>query len=128
MSARLSLVLVSVVAACGGDDGNKTQVDAATTDVMMTSMGVTRVDPCPGTVDHTVTTPGNRYEPSTVSATQGQVVRFMVSSNHDVVPQPGTDPNLVVPLGGDRCYRFTMPGTFSFKCSPHGFTGTITVQ
>jgi hypothetical protein len=34
---------------------------------------------------------------------------------------------VVVSLGGDRCYRFTT-GAYPFKCTPHGFTGTITVN
>lgn len=90
---------------------------------------VVRVDPCPGTVDATVmTTAANAYMPMMTSISQGQVVRFTMNAAHDVAPLGATDPALVVPLGGDRCYRFTMAGTFTFKCTPHGFTGSVVVQ
>ena len=128
MSARLSLVLISsLFAACGGGSDSKSP-DAATTDAPATNDGVVRVDPCPGTVAQTVTTTASSYVPNAINVTQGQVVRFMVGGTHDVAPLPGTDPDLVVPLGGDRCYMFTMTGTFRFKCTPHGFTGMVTVQ
>jgi len=126
-AARLSFVFVvsTVAAACGGDDGNS-GTDAGTDAPAST---VVRVDPCPGTTDATViTTAANVYMPMMTTISQGQVVKFTMNAAHDVAPGTGGDPNLVVPLGGERCYRFTAPGTFNFKCTPHGFTGSITVN
>jgi plastocyanin len=114
------------VTACGGDDGGAT-IDAGTID----SAGATiaRVDPCPGTVDATVITTGaNMYMPAATTISQGQVVKFTMNGAHDVAATMGTNAILAVPLGGERCFRFTAPGTFTFKCNPHGFTGMITVN
>jgi plastocyanin len=126
MSARLSFVFISVLAACGGDDGGGGK-DAAIDSPQ--SSGIARVDPCPGTVDATVITTGAfSYMPAATTITQGQVVKFTMNAAHDVAALPGTDPTLVVPLGGERCFRFTNPGVFKFKCTPHSFTGMITVN
>lgn len=124
MSARISFVLISALAACGGDDGGtETPPDSPP------AASIAQVDPCPGTVDATVITTGaNMYMPVATTITQGKVVKFEMNSAHDVAPNGATSTGLVVPLGGTRCYRFTTPGTYSFKCTPHGFTGTITVN
>jgi len=90
---------------------------------------IVQVNPCPATTDATViTTSANMYMPMATTITQGQVVKFTMNAAHDVAPNGASSTGLVVPLGGERCYRFTSPGTFSFKCTPHGFTGTITVN
>ena len=69
------------------------------------------------------------YMPATTTIMAGQVVRFETSLYHDVAPLPPmTDPALTVGFGATRCLRFTVPGTFRFKCTPHGFAGTITVN
>ena len=125
MSARMSIVLVSFLAACGGDDGGGT-VDAAKDSP---AASIVQVNPCPGTVDATVmTTTANMYMPMATTITQGQVVKFTMNAAHDVAPNGAASTGLVVPLGGERCYRFTGAGSFGFKCTPHGFTGTITVN
>lgn len=125
MSARLSFVFVSFLAACGGG-GSDSPADAA---IDGPPASIVRVDPCPGTVDATViTTTVDMYMPMATTITQGQVVKFTMNNEHDVAPNSAASAGLVVPLGGERCYRFTSTGTFSFKCTPHGFTGTITVN
>jgi plastocyanin len=119
----ISFALISFAAACGGDDGNTPMADAPP------AATIVRVDPCPGTPDATViTTSANMYMPMATVITQGQVVKFTMNAAHDVAPNGAASTGLVVPLGGDRCYRFTSPGAYPFKCTPHGFTGTITVN
>ena len=92
---------------------------------------VTEVTPCPATPDAIVTTRDDVYVymPATTTIAAGQVVRFDTSLYHDVAPLPPmTDAALSVGFGATRCLRFTAPGTFRFKCTPHGFSGTITVN
>src|SRR5687767_6789818 len=103
MSARLTFVLVSALAACGGDDGGSNPpIDSPP------AAAIAQVDPCPGTVAATVITTGaNMYMPMATTITQGQVVKFTMNSAHDVAPLNATSTGLVVPLGGERCYRFT---------------------
>jgi plastocyanin len=123
MRHLISFALISFAAACGGDDGMTAMPDAPP------AATIARVDPCPGTPDATViTTVANMYMPMATTITQGQVVKFTMNAAHDVAPNSAASTGLVVPLGGDRCYRFTSPGAYSFKCTPHGFTGTITVN
>jgi len=130
MSARLSFALVSalVMAACGGDDGeNNPPADAAIDGASGGAVMVT----CPATPAATVTTSdgSNAYSPQMTTITQGQVVKFTMSSSHDVAPlNASSDPNLKVGFGQERCFMFTAAGTFPFKCTPHGFTGSITVN
>jgi plastocyanin len=51
-------------------------------------------------------------------------------SNHSVVPDTSaeTDTGLRVGFSETKCLKFTVAGTFHFKCDPHGFMGTITVN
>jgi plastocyanin len=125
MSARLSLVLVSVLAACGDDGGTTTPMDAPPV-----TTTVSQVNPCPATVDATVITTGaNMYMPMMTTITQGQVVKFTMNAAHDVAPlNAQSEAALAVPLGAERCFRFTAAKTHTFKCTPHGFTGTIVVN
>jgi plastocyanin len=125
MRHLISFALISFAAACGGG-GDGDSKDAAIDSPAAT---IVRVDPCPGTADATVlTTSANMYMPMATTITQGQVVKFTMNAAHDVAPNGATSTGLVVPLGGERCYRFTSPGAYPFKCTPHGFTGTITVN
>lgn len=122
--------LVLSLVACGDDGGSVTPDAAVTIDAAPTSTLV-EVNPCPTTADATVNTTdtANSYMPMLTTITQGQVVKFSTSLNHDVSPLPPmTDSMLVVGFNKTKCFRFTAPGTFKFKCTPHGFTGTITVN
>jgi plastocyanin len=124
--SRRALFLVLACAACG-DDGNATQADAKQPDAPAST--VVRVDPCPMMVNATVTTTGLAYSPMMTMISQGQVVKFDITAGHDVTPLPPmTDAGLVVPGMSTRCYRFTATGTFNFKCTPHGFTGSVVVN
>jgi plastocyanin len=85
---------------------------------------------------------GNRFEPATVTARQGDVLRLtLVSGVHnlsfpgdqnagaanlppasDMVQLPGQTVDIPVSMGA---------GTYTFQCDPHaalGMTGTLTVQ
>jgi plastocyanin len=121
---RLAPVALAVCAACGSSDTQK-KIDApaqAQTVQMVT---------CPGTPAATIMTDASTfaYQPNAVTITQGQVVKFVMASIHDVEPNTsGSDPGLRVGFGATTCLMFTQSGTFGFHCGPHQFTGTVTVQ
>lgn len=119
---------VLVLAACGGDDGGTTQMDApATTNkVQMVT--------CPGTADAMVMTTStvDAYMPMTQTVPKNAVVKFVMASVHDVAPNTVggamSDAGLKVGFGETKCLKFTESGTYSFFCEAHSFAGTITVQ
>lgn len=125
MGARISFVLVSLLAACGGDDGGNndgmSMIDAP-------PASIAEVDPCPGTVAETITTLGGAFDKPAVTITQGQVVKFVSTSTHPIGAKPGTDATLNVPEGQTKCFRFTMAGTYNFQCKTHGYAGVLTVN
>lgn len=125
---RYSLVATLFLVACGGGDGGG-DVDAGA-DAPVTT--VVAVDPCPATPDATVITEDTSftYMPAMTTITQGQVVKFVTSPEHDVKPNAtkSSDPGLVVGFNKTVCLRFTETGTFNFVCSLHGFGGSITVN
>ena len=126
------LVLATLlVAACGGDDGGGGTPDAAMADGMMNTNKVQAVT-CPATVDATVTTESavDAYMPMTTTVPVNGIVKFEMVGAHNVAPNTltTTDPGLAVNFGETKCLKFTAAGTFGFFCTPHGFTGTITVQ
>jgi plastocyanin len=127
MSKLLFVLCAATAVSCGGgggDDDDDTMADAPAASTLM------EVNPCPATTDATVLTmAGNNYMPKDTTITQGQVVKFDMNANHDVAPSVApTDSTLRVPLGGTKCFRFTAAGTFNFKCTPHGFVGSIIVN
>ena len=127
---RVSLVMFMALTACGG--GDPQAIDAAgsgSADAAPPS--VVAVTPCPGTVAATVTSDNASfvYTPAATTITQGQVVKFTMSSTHNVAPTSMmSDPGLNVGFGAEKCLMFTKTGTFKFKCTPHGFSGTVTVN
>jgi plastocyanin len=124
MSARLSFALISMVAACGGDGGNgdNNMIDSPP------AATIAAVDPCPATADATITTLATRFDPAMVTITQGQVVKIMSTATHPVGPLGATPAILAVPEGQTKCFRFTSPGSFMFKCNTHSYVGTVTVN
>src|SRR5262245_2434831 len=125
---RTSLVFGIALAACGGG-GDGGGADAAPDMPASTLMDV---DPCPGSPDGTVTTDDATfaYSPSGTTISQGQVIKFVTSATHDVKPNTvvTTDVGLNVGFNQTKCLRFTATGMFGFRCSIHGFVGTITVN
>lgn len=139
MSRFLRGMLI-VLAACGGDDGDTTMHrDAATNPIDAAPMADAPVDAqqfvvtvtCPGNEAATITTTNgvNAYSPDAVTVDVNDVVKFVMASSHNVIPTgTQTDPGLRVGFGETKCLQFTTAGTFTFKCQPHPFSGTITVQ
>lgn len=125
---RLGLAVLSIGLLACGDDGGTTppQVDAPPNNTA-TVEAVT----CPATADAAITTTGSAFDPASTTISVGQVVQFTMPSTHNVVPNSAggtTDPNLTVNFSETKCLKFTAAGTYHFKCQPHGFTGSITVQ
>ena len=121
-AARLLFVSVSVLAACGGDDGGTKMPDAPM------AASIVEVNPCPATPDATFMTMATSFNPSTATITQGQVAKFVSTATHPIAALAGTDATLNVAEGGTKCFRFTMAGMFKFKCTVHGYVGTLTVN
>src|SRR5688572_20530122 len=110
------------LAACGDDGGGGGGDDTAEPDAEETA-SVTMVS-CTGiTPDAEVTTDGSAYSPMSVTISAGEVVRFDPQATHDVNGE-----EFDVPLGGEGCFRFDTAGTYAFRCTPHGFTGSVVVQ
>jgi plastocyanin len=116
-------------AACGDDGGDDGSTDGMTPDSPSGNKVTTVTCPASPAATIATNTAGTAYEPNAATISVGQAVRFDLGATHDVSPADNTqDPGLVVGLGGDACLSFSTAGTYRFKCSPHGFTGTITVQ
>jgi len=115
-------LMISVVAACGGGGGS--DVDAAPT-VDSAPPAVHQVA-CSGSPP-TITTPGLMYSPNTVTIAPGEMVHFMLMSTHNVVSTTAGQ-TFSLGLGADACLQFDIAGTFTFKCGPHNFTGSVVVQ
>ncbi|MEZ4366118.1 MAG: plastocyanin/azurin family copper-binding protein [Kofleriaceae bacterium] len=108
--------------ACGGDDAPAT-VDAAPT--FDAPPGAVVEVTCPASPDAEVTTNGFAYEPQATTISVGEVVRFTPAPAHDVDSDDG---EFHVGFGATACLRFDEAGTYPFRCTPHQFTGTVTVQ
>jgi plastocyanin len=120
------LLALAVLASCGGgDDGGN---DAQPAD---TAPGpkVVQVSPCTGE-SATINTLDTRFDPTSVTISAGQIVKFVNEVTHDIKPAltGTTDEALVVPEGQTRCFRFNDPGTFGFRCAVHGFVGSVVVN
>jgi plastocyanin len=114
-------------AACGSSSsGDDDDVPADTAQQQST---IETVTPCTGESATVITQAASVYVPKDTTISVGQIVKFEMNPMHDVAPKTAADdPNLKVGLGQTKCLKFTAAGTFNFKCSPHGFTGSITVQ
>lgn len=117
-------VMWIALAACGGggsDIDARPTADAAPPSVHEIA--------CPGGEDATVTTSGSMFSPMSSSIPVNGIVKFVmiVGSGHDVVSTtPGE--TFSVGFGETKCFQFTRAGTFTFKCMPHNFNGSIMVQ
>lgn len=126
----LLCVLGLLLAACG-DDGGKAVDAPKAIDMPVVTATVQEVTPCPATPDATIMTVDSTFMfmPAAVTITQGQVVKFMTSAAHNVVPNTSmSDSGLSVGFAATKCLRFTKAGTFGFHCGPHSFMGTVTVN
>jgi plastocyanin len=127
MPGRSLLALLITLAAHGCSSSSSSTPDAPP--AVATVMAVT----CPATPDATIMSSDSNlssYMPGSVSISVGQIVKFTMSSSHNVAPSltATTDSGLNVGFGATACLKFTKPGTFGFFCTVHSFTGTVTVQ
>ena len=72
-----------VVAACGGSDEKTIDAAAGQQDAPAATVQMVA---CPATPAATVMTSGFMFSPMTTTITQGQIVQFVMPSDHDVVP------------------------------------------
>ena len=113
-------VMASALVGCGGDSTATPDAAAA---------AIASEVPCGGaTVTATVTAPSFAYTitPSPM-ITVNQVVKFemVAGTSHDVNSNgQGFDTG----FGVTKCFKFNKAGSYTFKCTPHAFTGTIVVQ
>lgn len=124
----LGVFALAALAACGSEESSGT-IDAPS-GVDGAAATVVEVTPCTGETATVTTDATFKYTPMATTINQGQIVKFVMDPSHDVAPSPTrpSDPGLRVGFGATKCLRFTQQGTFNFFCSPHGFTGTITVN
>lgn len=121
----LTSISAASLVACGGD--STATPDAAK--VVDSAGAIASEVPCAGaTVTTTVTAPGFAYTitPSSM-ITVNQVVKFEMAAGtgHDVNSNgKGFDTG----FGVTKCFKFNVAGSYTFKCTPHNFTGTIVVQ
>lgn len=122
MSMRTLLVVASILcplAACGGDDGGSTDIDAASSTVSQVTCGG-------ATIAATVTAPGFAFTPMSSTISVGQIVQFDMPSSHNAVSD--SSGLFRADFNASTCFRFDAAGSYGFHCEPHAFTGTIVVQ
>jgi hypothetical protein len=141
MLRRVMLGAVVIAAACGGSSNNNKTPDAAGSGSGSGSNEdkVQTVNCGTATISATVTTPNDGFAYSSSPAGSASnnseiplngVVEFMPGATHPVGPDSAsgmTDPGLVAPATETTCLTFTAVGTYHYKCTIHGFTGTVTV-
>jgi plastocyanin len=129
MRVRTSLVCL-ILAACGGSSSPANPDAAPMADAAPPS--VRSVTCPPGDMPTVTTTDANdtSFMPMMTTISAHGIVKFVMSSAHNVVPNPlkPTDPGLNVGFGQTACLEFDKAGTFNFMCAAHGFAGTIVVE
>jgi len=122
---RFALAFIAF-AACSSDNTTPPKVDAPAGSQTVQTVDCATVTPAATVM--TSDTNDTSYAPASTSITQGQVVKFVMSSTHNVSPFPGNDAGLTVGFGATGCLKFTSTGTFRFECSVHTFQGTVVVN
>ncbi len=129
MAGRIFLVTMLALAMGCGDDGDSADGDGVTIDGPAGARVVEATCPVGPAATITTNTAGNAYTPEAATISANGIVKFTMPSSHNVVPASATDdPGLRVGFNQEKCLQFTTAGSYRFKCEPHGFTGTITVQ
>ena len=127
---KKAFCLALVLAACGGggDDApadSPTGTDSSASNIMV-------VTPCTGETATVTADPSDSattYMPASTTVAVGQIVKFDLPNAHNVAPNTAADDDgLSVGFGQTKCLKFTAAGTYKFKCTPHGFVGTIVVN
>jgi plastocyanin len=125
----ISTLVMTLLAACGGDDGGSgVQMDAPMADTA--AANVVALATCPASVQATMTTNASAFSPMSVQIASGGIVKLVASPGHQIGPNSLTtsDPALTVSQGGTKCFQFNATGTYGIICTFHSFAGTITVQ
>lgn len=118
-----SLFGVLCLAACGGDDGDNTPIDApAGPDAA--PLAASEVS-CTGVTAPVITTSGFAFSPNITNVTANTVVKFTMPADHNAISNDGL---FTADFNGDTCVRFEAPGNYRFRCGPHSFTGTVAVS
>jgi plastocyanin len=124
---RSTWVAIVFAAACDTGGGETIPIDAAPD---VPPIPVVELSSCPATVAATIEDSPTMFIPKDSPITVGQVAKFVITSEHFVLPNTltTTDQALSIGRGQTKCFRFNVPGSYGFLCGVHGFTGTITVQ
>ena len=105
--------------------------------IMFTALAYPDPD-APNTV-HVLSADGNRFEPASITVTEGGTVNWLWpagSAGHNVVPDDGNAPATSgAPAGYPKFLNFTFasPGVYHYHCAVHGgpggtgMSGTVTV-
>jgi len=107
---RCSAILFA--AACGSSDSTPVAIDAAAPATVQA-------------VDCATISPAMAYAPQMATISVGGVVKWTMPTSHNV---ESTTAGLAVDYGATKCLKFTVAGQYAYKCTAHGFTGTLTVQ
>ena len=114
---RCSAILFAT--ACGSSDSTPVAIDAAA------PATVQAVDCATISPAMAITTSGMAYAPQMATISVGGVVKWTMPTSHNV---ESTTAGLAVDYGATKCLKFTVAGQYAYKCTAHGFTGTLTVQ
>ena len=126
MKAVIGLLALAACGGGGGGDDDDTPMDTSQAAVQV-------VTPCTGETA-TIESLANRFEPMSVTVSTGQIVKLVAEPSgtdpHDIKPALSgtTDALLEVDSGDSKCFRFNTAGTYNFRCSIHGFVGSIVVN
>jgi plastocyanin len=116
-------MFVVLAAACGGDDGGGTVIDAPP-GIDAASLMASEVS-CTGVNAPVIMTSGFAYSPTSTTVSLDTVVKFTMPVDHNAISNDGL---FTADFNGDTCVRFESLGTFRFHCGPHAFIGTVVVQ
>ena len=124
MKRSFAICLVLAAAGACKSDDPEGDVDAPPTGTIMTVA-------CDGSEVMTIeSTGGFRFMPNNATITVGQSIKFTNGPSHSIVPT-GSNPDdgFKVGFGATACLKFTVAGTFDYRCNPHtSMTGAITVN
>lgn len=119
----LSSMFAVLVAACGGDDGGNTPIDASS-GIDAPPLMASEVS-CTGVNAPVIMTQGFAFSPASTTVSLNTVVKFTMPIEHNAISNDGL---FTADFNGDTCVRFESLGTFRFHCGPHAFIGTVVVE
>lgn len=119
--------MLSITAACTTGTNVPASPDAAPD---APPIPVVELASCPSSVAATITDTPTMFVPTTSTLSIGQVAKFVITSEHYVIPNPlkPTDDALMVGRGQTKCFQFNVAGDYNFMCGVHSFPGDVVVQ